>query len=229
MIFLKRTKPIVVRLYTDTPNAYRLFAPKLSSDLKPSWLSEKDDTARACTGLKKMFNSGFGIPLWSDLDMNTTINDRNEVDGDFKFSDRKNYLELQRQRTSAIPQSKICMKLLSPWCAECDEEVNFIATENMWGNPSRNVEFLSGVADFKYQHATHMFFYMDKKAGHTQINAGDVPVLWLPQSERKLVIEAFYDPDKYKYFAYLCNMPPFRNFVYAKTRSALLGQTRTSP
>jgi hypothetical protein len=222
MIFLRRTKPIVVRLYTDTANAHRLFSPKLASELKPSWLSEKTDPVRACAGLRKMFSSGFGIPLWSDLDMNTVINEKNEADGSVRFSDKKNYLDLQKMETSAIPSSKICMKMLSPWYAECDEEINFIATENMWSNPSRSVEFLSGVADFKYQHATNMFFYMDKKTSYTQLNAGDVPILWKPQSERKLVIESFYDPQKYNYLLDTCQHPPFRNFMYAKTKNILL-------
>jgi len=223
MIFLKKTKPVVVRLYTDSPNVHRLLPPKLASDLKPSWLSDREDFVKGCTGLRKMFSSGFGIPICSDLDMNIVVNDNNEVSGEFKFADGKNYLQLQKGKTSAIPNSKICIKIISPWFAECDEEINFIATENMWGNPDRGVEFLSGVADFKYQNSTNMFFYMDKKAGRTQLNAGDVPIIWKPQSERKLVIEAVYDPEKFKYLTECGGSRPFRNFYYGRVKSILSG------
>jgi len=210
-----------VRLYTDSPNVHRLFPPKLASQLKPNFFADKNDITRTCPGARKMFSSGFGIPLWCDLDMHTHINDKNEVDGEFTFSDKKNYLTLRTEKTSVIPGSKICMEMHCPWYAQCDEDINFVATENMWTNPERPVEFLSGVADFKYQYTLNMFFYMDKKSKHTQLNSGDVPIIWKQLSERKLVIEYFYDPDRYRYLHECGRDSAFRDFRYSRVRNLL--------
>lgn len=209
MFYLKRIKPIKLRFYTDNANAYELFKPSKASNFSPDWRSNKEDQARHCYGLKSMFQDGFIIPLWSDLMITTTNSGDGEVSGSFEFSDKKSLIELQTAETSAIPKNKICFKILSPWLCECDEDIKFIKTENMWSNPDRGAEFLSGVLDFKYQNSTNMFFYIDKKEQTLLLKANDTPVLFRQLSERRIDIECLHDPDKFEYLQDKISRPFF--------------------
>lgn len=199
MFYLKRIKPIKLRLYTGNPSAFEYFKPDYAGNFRPKWMSDASDKTKHCYGLKTTFKDGFCVPIWSDLKITTERSHDGEYTGNFEFADTTSVVRLETRSPNMNPKSKMCFKLLSPWLVECDEDVHFVMMENMWTNLNRGAEFLSGTMEFKYQHGTHMFFYINRAPQTFMLYAEDVPVVFKQLSERKLEIETSYDPEKATY------------------------------
>ena len=199
MFYLKNTKPIKLRFYTANASAFEYFKPDHASTFMPKWVSDVSETTRHCYALRSTFKDGFCIPLRSDMSIVTTRLGNGEYQGNFEFPDGSNSLEFLGDGGNMTPKSKMCFRITSPWLVQCDEDIHFVQMENMWTNINRDAEFLSGTLEFKHQHQTNMFFYINSKEQQFLLSAGDTPVIFKQLSERKIKIETFYDPEKTSY------------------------------
>ena len=224
MFFNRIAKPISLRFYTNHAIAYDLFRPDIAGKFAPNWMAGSDSKVKHCYGLKSLFSNGFAIPLWSDFSMQIREMANGEFEGSYNFADRSglSHIQLENSSSPMHPKNKMLFKLLSVWFCECDEDVQFAAIENMWSNPSRKAEFVSGSLDFKFQAATNMFFYIEKKNDTINMNAGDIFILFRQLSERKLKIECQYDPEKFSYLSSKTNQTPFFKQSYMKARNMSL-------
>jgi len=224
MFFNRVTKPIKLKFYSNHASAHELFKPDRASAFMPSWMSGSDSRVKHCYGLRSSFYDGFGIPLWSDLSIQLKETAPGKFDGRYDFADQSGLSKIKFENDSSPmhPRSKMLFKLSSVWMCECDEDIKFSAMENMWSSPNRKVEFVSGVLDFRFQFATNMFFYVEKKNQNLVIEAGDVPLLFRQLSERKLKIECHYDPEKYSYLDAKAHQIPFFSQNHMKIRNMLL-------
>lgn len=203
MNILRNTKPIKLKFYTEHASAYEYLKPAYSSDYFPSWVSqlpnaEGGPTVKNCYGLRESFRKGFVVPLWSDFLVKTELRDDGSFQGDLVFSDEYSEALLEQGDSVMNLQNKDLLKLVSPWYCDCEEEVTFTMFENHFSKPDRGVQFLSGIVQFKYNRATNMFLYIDKKSQKVELEAGDIPVIFRQNSERPLEIESHYDPEKTK-------------------------------
>jgi hypothetical protein len=221
MHLLSRTKPIKLRFCTSSVNAYELFPPAPAKGFVPGWLSETSHPVRHCYGMRQSFSRGFVIPLWSDLHLKLQKNKDGEYDGNLRFVDSVSELMVEPHDHALSPRNKVLIKLLSPWFCECEEEVTFSVMENMYSNPSRGVEFMSGIMEYRYQNSTNMFLYLPKKDTDASLRAGDTPLLFRQNSERDLVIECKHDPERFDYLLQRYAQPPFLSNRWSQRRNVI--------
>jgi hypothetical protein len=217
----KYRRPINLRFYTNNSGAHKLFKPDKATKYLPDWAKAKDEAnrrVRACYGFSQTFTRGFVVPIWADTEFNVSVEGA-KCNLDVKSFDESLKTEMLRSPFMQV-HNTFLLKLSSPWLVECDEDVGFTVAENMWSNPSRAFNFMSGAAAFKYQHGTNMFFYLPMVHGKHVLRAGDTPLVWVPQSDRTLKIDgATYDPEK---FAYLAGTgTTFLNHRYARAKQLL--------
>lgn len=227
MNFLKRIKPIKVDLYTGHGNAHRLFKPCYAKDYKPNWLSKVKVTpderhVKHCYGLRQSFSTGFVIPLWADIVVHTEVDSVGEVSSrSFQIPDQHTVLDQIKTKDGFMEwPNRSLYKIVSPWYAVCDEDVDFVMMENMFSQAPYGAEFVSGVVQFKQQHATNMFLYLQNVTQMVRLTAGDVPVIFKPLSERPLQIKSHYDPDKHAYYNNLSVHQSFLNFSVTRAKQA---------
>ena len=213
-----------MRFYTENASAYEFFKPNHSRFFIPDWLSDthmmpNQSNVKYCYGLRESFRRGFSIPLWTDINIKSSVDiDGNLIEGNVICADNITGVMPQEGDSVMHTKEKHLFKLLSPWHCECDEDITFTAFENHFSKPVRKVEFISGILQFKYAYATHMFMYVENTTQDITLDAGDTPMLFRQNSERDIEIEVEYDPEKSSYLHKLNSNAPFFSFKLAKSR-----------
>lgn len=223
MNFLRNIKPIKLRFYTENAGAYACLKPDHAKAFVPKWLSTTEvipnkTNVKYCYGLRESFRRGFSIPLWTDIKIQTSIDEEGNLDGNLIFADSVSGVIVEEGNSVMHTKDRHLFKLLSPWYCECDEDITFTAFENHFSKPVRNVEFVSGILQFKYSNATHMFIYVENKTQNILLEAGDTPILYRQNSDRDIEIQVEYDPEKTLYLQKLGANTPFFSHRMAKFR-----------
>lgn len=201
---LKRNKPIVVNFYTDRKDVYdcykiqpmNQFVPQWFKDIDPKYKVSSDSlrtqtNIRGCAGLLSFFRKGFGIPLWSDLRIK--LAPKGEHGHQWLFADGESLAEVhyQEQRGSFMPDDECAhLKIITPWTAKCDEDIEFLLTPNTWVQEnSDRVVALQGVVNYKYQFSTNinLMFRRSEAESIVDLSCATPLVQLIPLTERKVI------------------------------------------
>ena len=211
---LRLARPVEVTFYTANINAHELFPVAKATKYLPKWVSNsKHDRNVAspvnCHGLRAMYQKGIALPLWSDVRIQL-IEDSMSEKCAVKFDMANEFRSLTREEGHALDvPRKILMKAFSPWMARTDEDIMFSVMENMFDPKQYPAEFMSGVQTFKYQFSTNFFFYLPNFPMTFQMNAGDVPIIIVPNTERDVVVKSEYNPEMAQRLVERFNRSPF--------------------
>jgi hypothetical protein len=200
MLFKFKTKPIVVDAFVNINAINELYPIKHSKKFFPSWWkgmpsSGKDEnqpeysTIKRCDGLINLYQEGFIVPLWTDLYVKTSSN------GDYwwKSADKSLSVEIHgREVFPAALDNKLHMKLLNPWRIKEKSGVNFLYTNNWWAHPDAPVTIPNGILEFKYQTASHINLFLDKKDQEFMVEAGTPICQLVALSERPVTVKTHY-------------------------------------
>lgn len=179
MFWFKRKK-IVLDCFTTNATAHdvypiapaREFIPKWFKDM-PAFTQPTDDALaksrnmKGCIGFRDLYDTGYIIPLWSDLIVQLSDNRTENRYLNFQFADNRSEMTFHgpEQRGTYMPVYKFThLKITSPWKIRCNKYVKFMYTgvpfnfEN--GNP---LMYLNGIIDFKWNHGTHANFFVEHK------------------------------------------------------------------
>jgi hypothetical protein len=124
--FFTRRKKIVVDCFTANPNAYDLFPIDKANKFHPDWWKRlpnrfvtesaggiplEQSTMKGCIGFKNLYSSGFVIPLWSDLKLQT-----HGQNYSFQFADNISQIGFHPLEQLGTEFSQYThVKLVSPW------------------------------------------------------------------------------------------------------------------
>ena len=201
--FLNRKRYIVLKAYTRN-SAYLENVPiKIGSKecpVKNKNDFDRDNTASfaTCYGRLEGLNRSATVEMPTDLymscsakgeDLNIQDKYADKYSKDFSVSydhvHDKNY----------VSKNLLVSKVIMPWMLQEETGINFVVARHI-----RNMSPMiipTGVCNYKFQHALNVFNCIPKQTLSYDISMGDKLVSIYPLSEKKLVVESYYDPEKY--------------------------------
>jgi hypothetical protein len=202
MFFFFKRPTIVVDCFTDNYNLIdhcpidhaSKFYPKWWDNAKPYFTKNQNGieiqrpTLKKCTGLIHYYGQGFIMPLWSDLEIQI-----DEHGYRYVFADLISELEWhgpEQWEAYANPSMYIQTKIKSPWRLKCSKDINFLMTEPYWNYPpTKPYSIMSGVVDFKYQHAVNVNIMMEYKKQQISFKLNDPIYHIIPLTDKKIQLK----------------------------------------
>lgn len=200
-MFLFKRKKIVVDAFIASKPIYDLFPLEKSSSFYPDWwknlpssfeaISQNSPTVeyptiKRCDGFLSLYKSGFVLPLWSDLIIET------DQDDSWRYVSSDSQLTITTHDRIAYGdefKNHMHFKIMSPWVVTEKTGVNFIITNSWWNNVNQPIVVPNGVLEYKYQSACHVNFFVPKQRQRISLSAGTPIAQLIPLSEHDVEIK----------------------------------------
>lgn len=171
-LFFKKKKT-VIDCFTSNVNALELFPVQESKNFYPDWWKELPKTESAenssgmlidkstikrCEGLIRLYQTGFIIPLWSDVSIQTQA-----INYLYEFADGVSSLTYHASEQLGVDfRNYLHVKFESPWRIQEKSGVDFVFVQPSWNNPADLIACHTppGVIDFKYQHTSSINMFL---------------------------------------------------------------------
>lgn len=209
MFFSFKPKTIVIDCFTTDSMIYELYPIKKSVYFYPDWwknlpktvnqksaLNAKEflvtpaGTMKYCDGFINLFNSGFIIPLWSDVAIKSSLNGIS-----YRFStaneESKIITHPQHQHGKLYFEEYNHGKIECPWYVREKTGVKFHFIQPMWNQIQylNDIHILPGTVDYKHNHRCHINALFAKNSKNILLSAGTPIAQILPLSENKIEIK----------------------------------------
>lgn len=195
-MFFIRKSVITLDCFTASSSAMRFAQPSKAGKFVPKWWKDLKDgvevnsTMKNCVGFTHLYASSIALPFWCDMDIGVT-----QTGVNWMFYDNETHAEVHppAQRGAYLPHTEFQqLKVVSPWFFRDVSGVNFYVAGSPW-NMSNPFEYLipPGVVNFKHQFSTNLnlLFKREQQPKNYKMNLGDVGLLFLPMTEKKVVIK----------------------------------------
>lgn len=203
-IFIKK-KTLHLDCFTDNPAIFEYFPIVEANKAFPAWwkrlesqfndqnknsgIEHKVPTLKRCDGLLGLYSTGFCIPLWSDLIIETNSH------GEFRYqySSDENHPIVSHSRNQLGPSFDHAqhIKILSPWIIGEKTGANFFYSAASWNLIDKmfNFNVVPGVINFRDQMSTHINVFLPNKANRLEFEAGDILVHVIPISDYNIELK----------------------------------------
>lgn len=203
MLFFFKPKTIHLDCFTTRPDVHR-FAPIVrSTKLLPQWWKDLSkskfdfdemrvkNTMKGCAGFIDFFKESISIPLWTELALKVEPIESGLIY--WNFSDRLTEVDTHppSEYGEYLDKTYHHLKIYSPWVFSTKRDVNWVWTANIWNTDLlHKVNVLSGVVNYKYQHATPIQTIITRTNETQEINIKhNTPFVHLfPMSEDRVVV-----------------------------------------
>jgi len=197
-----KNKKIKLNCYTSEQYVYDYFKIDYASKFVPSWWKElpksytkegrlgSSATMKTCTGFTRYYQNGLMMPLWNDLAIHVGTSEQGMYG--YEFSDNQNEIQMHppvQRGTYLSEQDYIHMKIKSPWIFVCEEDIDWMFIKPDWNfDKPEEIIMPPATVDFKYQHTTHINFFLkfNSNIQNIFVNSGSPLVHVIPLSERKI-------------------------------------------
>ena len=171
-----KTKSIVVDAFTINEVICDHFPIESASKFYPSWWKEMPksflssdqqgmqidaSTIKRCRGFIDLYSTGFIIPLWADMHIETRDVDEECV---WKYSTNgmPSMVSHPKSQYGNTFDNFKHLKIITPWLMREKTGVQFHFTSPTWSNVSYldGMNILPGIIDYKYQVATNVNLFM---------------------------------------------------------------------
>ena len=198
MIFLKKTKPIVLEAFAPAGELIDLFPIEKGKDRLPSRFQSlpkphETHTVRNCPGLKDLSSSSFIFPSWGEFEI--TIN----TDGKADVVTPVSFYNMPGTSQHSIPAEApgswpgyTNIKFHNPWYLYCNEPIKWLMVQPTWHVPDPlRWTPVTGVAEFRYLHVCHIntLWRVYDVPYTTKIKSGDPLVQLIPITERPVTLK----------------------------------------
>jgi hypothetical protein len=154
-------------------------------------------TIRRCPAINDYFNTGITVPGWSDIEF--FIDGKNNH-MEWRYSNNYQNMELVQPHDSGqfphLADKYIHAKIISPWIAECDSDINWFLTRPSYFSEfdDQDVLFCDGVVQFYNNFVTNvnLFFPIRDNSYTVKFSAGEPFQKYIPLSERPINISTEY-------------------------------------
>ena len=176
-----------------------LFSPQEGMKLLPEWFktidrTQESPTLTTCPGFVELFKKSISIPLWSDINItykqDQIINV--QMPGIGPVTSEFVQIHTPNQWGDGF-QDSLHIKLMNPWHVTSNISTPFLMHDAVWHKRSiSDYNVLSGVIEFKYQHASHINIMLPKstKEKTLELKAGTIIAHLTPLVDTKLSIES---------------------------------------
>jgi len=201
MIFKFLEKPITITAFTSVDysfaNTYAPVVPALR--FYPKWMknlpSEKfnleefrwNQNVKSCAGIIGTFQSGFIIPLWSDLAISTTENSWK-----YHYSDERSSLSIHKnEQATGFFEDHYIFKLHSPWMLKTSRDLKILVCQPFYSTNEKLSYFTPYAINQTTNKilSTNIFIFCKKEKNSFMIKH-NTPILHLiPLTEKKVKIK----------------------------------------
>lgn len=149
-------------------------------------------TMKYCDGFVNLFNSGFIIPLWSDVSIKST-----PTGIVYRFSTANEETKIithpQHQHGKQYFENYNHGKIECPWYVREKTGVKFHFIQPMWNQLQylSDIHILPGTVDYKHNHRCHINALFEKNSKNIILTAGMPIAQILPLSEKRLKIKTY--------------------------------------
>lgn len=173
MFHFFKKKKIVLDCFTSVPFVYDNCQINYGSRYYPDWWKdtpkelENYNTIKSCRAFIDYYKEGIVIPSWfeADVDLYPIGDLENKW---FKIRYSNDQVDLSQSHDS-IQFANFAqsygrnIKIKSPWAFRTNNNVSFAWTQPIWSNRNfyKHFSLLPGVINFKYQHHTHINFFIE--------------------------------------------------------------------
>lgn len=239
MQFFFKNKKLVVDAFIYNRAIMELFPIKSAKKSIPDWWKKLPSsvmepsqnnrmpvmrsTIKKCPGFYNLYESGFVIPLWVDVAVET------KKTGECTYRNATNMnlspSEFHHPKQFGnVFSNFIQFKFYSPWFLREKTGVNFLYQQPTWNltNKIKDIHVLPGMLDFKYQHSSNINVLFPKIDNKFMLEAGTPLVHVLPITEKAVDIKIHEVSDEeYRKIASFSNYGfSFTNF-YRKRKSII--------
>ena len=201
---------IILECFTSNAGIYDLFPISLAKKHIPQWFKNipsthkqinefgvKQDvsTLKRCDGFTKLYNSGWVMPLWSDMIIETS-------DDSFRYSNVHagiNEIDdfgggsIECHTTQQLGNEfddYVHIKIIAPWVLREKTGVDFYFCANTWGIKQhwKDINILPGILNFKEQCNAHINMLV-KKNRRIELEHNTPLIYCIPLSEANLEIK----------------------------------------
>lgn len=210
MIFNFKPKTITIDCFTNRASVYKFnpiqkannFYPAGIKDIPRNIIKPMHDSAieiekgtiKHCSGFNQLMNTGFIIPLWTDVAIESTQHDL------------KWYSELKFEGTHHAPEQLWNnfysewhhLKIQSPWVIKANKKIKFAWIPTTWHDDAHKhlYEMMTGVIEYYYQHTTNINLFIKKNGGIIEWKSGTPLIHLIPLSDDKVEIKTHLVDDK---------------------------------
>jgi hypothetical protein len=130
--------------------------------VKDEFVEVERSTIKKCNGIIDLYKTGFALPLWSDLKIET------KSCGIYTYRFASGEQEIASHPSSQFPviyDRYIHMKIMSPWYFKEKSGIKFLFTSPKWNHLNNDMNFidiLPGCMEFKYQISSNINIFLPK-------------------------------------------------------------------
>jgi len=198
-MFFFKPKKIVLDCFTNNASAYEYSKPDHARKFIPDWWkklpnssntfpADKIGTMKGCFGFTEMYNRGFMLPLWSDLNivkvngqMHWQFADYNTVGTSHPAVQMGEYYDTEKYQH---------LKIHSPWFLKEKEGVLFHVSQAFWNvQPFGDYVITPGLVEFKYQSGTNINMFILKSISDLLIEFTTPMLHYVPLDDRRIELK----------------------------------------
>ena len=207
-MFIFKKRKITVDCFTSSKLVHDLFPIAPAKKHIPEWwkrlpvsypvevqntLRNSALTMKKCPGVIDLFTTGFILPLWTDLIVETTTEEDNlRLMWQFATQDPTWFINTSdyQQFVGAFSGNFVQAKITVPWFVREKTGVKFALTEPTWSiNDPNSITIPPGVLDFKYQNNINVNFFVEKTNTRLHLEAGQPLAHLIPLSDNDVEIK----------------------------------------
>ena len=203
MFWFKRKK-LVLDAFTTVTAAYNFYPVTRMKNVYPDWwkkmpatvsqtnsvgLKFPTATIKKCDGFLSLYATGFNIPLWTDVIIET------DLDGSYKYQmalgmDPSPVSEHGREQMGPEFDELIHMKLHNPWTFSEKTGVEFYFAPAWWNQIKLlpNMFVPPAIINFKYQVGAEINLFFPRINNRMELDAGQPMVQLIPLTEHDIDI-----------------------------------------
>lgn len=173
MFHFFKKKKIVLDCFTNVPAVYDNCKINYGPKYFPDWWKETPkvlnnfNTIKSCRGFIDYYKTAIVIPSWFEADIHL-FEKHNAENKCISIKYSNNYVDLSDSHDSvqflnfAQDYGKN-IKIKSPWAFKCNKDIGFAWTQPTWSmrDSLKHLSVLPAVMNFKYQHHTHINFFVE--------------------------------------------------------------------
>lgn len=173
MFHFFKKKKIVLDCFTNVPAVYDNCKIDYGSRYYPDWWKQTPktlndyNTIKNCRAFIDYYKTGIVIPSWFEADLH--LFEKNDPENRwFTMKYSNDHVDLSQSHDSVqfldfAQDSGRNIKIKSPWAFRTNKDIGFAWTQPTWSmrNVFKHFSLLPGVINFKYQHHTHINFFIE--------------------------------------------------------------------
>jgi hypothetical protein len=203
MFHFFKKKKIVLDCFTTVPAVYDNCKIDYGSKYYPEWWKDTPkvlnefNTIKSCRAFIDYYKRGIVIPSWFEADV--TLFERGNIENKwFTMKYSNDYVDLSQSHDSVqflnfARDTGRNIKIKSPWAFKCNKDIGFSWTQPTWSMRDifKHFSLLPSVMNFKYQHHTHINFYIQLEDSPVTVTIPPLtPLVMLhPLTEEKVEIK----------------------------------------